>query len=138
LARWANLAAFWQQIVPIVPFLPVMPVSNYCTVYNLRSNAHHGMEEVVGSIPTRSTNQINNLDRTFWEQYLVCGNSMGTLHFCPLVGSVPRFPVQQDIDRTALRGTLFLHARLRIDLHRRADFGVPHEFLPQSLAYWHR
>ena len=29
----------------------------------LRFNPLHGMEEVVGSIPTRSTNQSNNLDR---------------------------------------------------------------------------
>ncbi len=53
-----NLAAFWQQITPIGPFLPVMPVTKYCAVYNLRFNPLHGMEEVVGSIPTRSTNKI--------------------------------------------------------------------------------
>jgi hypothetical protein len=41
------------------------------------------MEEVIGSIPIRSTNSFNNLDRTLWEQWCVCGNSMGTLHFCP-------------------------------------------------------
>jgi hypothetical protein len=62
LARWVNLAAFWQQIVPIVPFLPVTPVRKYCAVYNLRSAALHGMEEVVGSIPTRSTNKLNHLE----------------------------------------------------------------------------
>jgi hypothetical protein len=49
------LAAFWQQIGPIVPFLPVVPVHKYCAVYNLRFPAHHGMEEVIGSIPIRST-----------------------------------------------------------------------------------
>ena len=56
LARWVDLAAFWQQIVPIVPFLPVVPVCKCCAVYYLRSHAHHGMEEVIGSIPIRSTN----------------------------------------------------------------------------------
>jgi len=48
-----------------MPFLPVMPVCKYCAVYNLRFPAHHGMEEVVGSIPTRSTNKpykINQLE----------------------------------------------------------------------------
>jgi hypothetical protein len=44
-----------------MPFLPVMPVCKYCAVYNLHFPAHHGMEEVVGSIPTRSTNKSNNL-----------------------------------------------------------------------------
>jgi hypothetical protein len=33
-----------------------MPVCKYCAVYNLRFRAHHGMEEVNGSIPFRSTN----------------------------------------------------------------------------------
>jgi hypothetical protein len=41
--------------VPIGPFLPVMPVHKYCAVYILRYESFHGMEEVVGSIPTRST-----------------------------------------------------------------------------------
>jgi hypothetical protein len=35
----------------------------------------HGMEEVVGSIPTRSTKTINNLDRNFWESNQFRGNS---------------------------------------------------------------
>jgi hypothetical protein len=41
-----------------------MPVRKYCAVYGLGFWAHHGMEEVVGSIPTRSTNQINHLEAT--------------------------------------------------------------------------
>jgi hypothetical protein len=63
------LAAFWQQIGPIMPFLPVMPVYKCFAVYNLRFRAHHGMEEVIGSIPIRSTKLfiINNL-------YIVNGN----------------------------------------------------------------
>ena len=56
----ANLAAFWQQISPIVPVLPTVPAHKSCAVYNLAFEAFHGMEEVVGSIPTRSTNQSNN------------------------------------------------------------------------------
>jgi|GEM_PF-1620041 len=39
-----------------------MPVRKYCAVYNLEFEALHGMEEVVGSIPTRSTNDsLKNL-----------------------------------------------------------------------------
>ncbi len=59
----ANLAAFWQQISPIVPVLPTVPTHKSCAVYNLAFEAFHGMEEVVGSIPTRSTNPLHNLAR---------------------------------------------------------------------------
>ena len=67
-ARWparVNLAAFWQQIVPIVPVLPTQPTRKCCSVYNLRVAILHGMEEVIGSIPIRSTNipfKISYLD----------------------------------------------------------------------------
>jgi hypothetical protein len=50
------LAAIWQQIAPIVPVLPVLPTRKHHAVYNLQIHAHHGMEEVIGSIPIRSTN----------------------------------------------------------------------------------
>jgi hypothetical protein len=39
--------------------LPVVPVCKHCAVNNLRFEFFHGMEEVVGSIPTRSTKPIN-------------------------------------------------------------------------------
>jgi hypothetical protein len=52
----ANLAAFWQQISPIVPVLPTVPAHKYCAVYKVAVEAFHGMEEVIGSIPIRSTN----------------------------------------------------------------------------------
>jgi hypothetical protein len=45
------LPAFCPQIVPTGPFLPVVSVNKYCAVYILR----YGMEEVIGSIPIRST-----------------------------------------------------------------------------------
>jgi hypothetical protein len=48
----ANLS----QIAPIVPVLPTHPTPKCCTVYNLRFYSFHGMEEVIGSIPIRSTN----------------------------------------------------------------------------------
>jgi len=46
------LPAFCPQIVPGGPFLPAMPVPKHCAVYNLRFELFHGMEEVIGSIPT--------------------------------------------------------------------------------------
>jgi hypothetical protein len=38
-----------------------VPITKYCAVYNLPGDLLHGMEEVIGSIPIRSTNQSNNL-----------------------------------------------------------------------------
>ena len=38
----------------------------------------HGMEEVVGSIPTRSTKPINDLAVVIREQDYVAGNNLGT------------------------------------------------------------
>jgi hypothetical protein len=55
-----NLPAFCPQIPPIVPFLPIQPTGKGCAVNSLRFERFHGMEEVVGSIPTRSTNQPLN------------------------------------------------------------------------------
>ena len=47
-----------------MPVLPVYPAIN-CFRINLRLPfALHGMEEVVGSIPTRSTKSLNKLDGT--------------------------------------------------------------------------
>jgi hypothetical protein len=48
------LAAFWQQISPIVPVLPTVPTHKSFFVYNLPFEAFHGMEEVIGSIPIKS------------------------------------------------------------------------------------
>lgn len=49
-----EFVASLSQIPPIVPVLPTQPTRKYCSVYNLQFD--YGMEEVVGSIPTRSTN----------------------------------------------------------------------------------
>ena len=49
------LPAFCPQIAPIGPFLPVVPARKYCAVYYLGQHTYHGMEEVIGSIPIRST-----------------------------------------------------------------------------------
>src|SRR5260370_37434241 len=55
------LPAFCPQIPPIGPVLPTVPTCKYCAVYNLGEDCFHGMEEVIGSIPIRSTNYFNNL-----------------------------------------------------------------------------
>ena len=65
-ARWparVNLAAFWQQIAPIVPFLPTLPTDKYCAVCYLQIAAHLDTEEVAGSNPVVPTIFINNLEQ---------------------------------------------------------------------------
>jgi hypothetical protein len=52
-----NLGAFCGQIAPMVSVLPVVPVRKYCAVYYLAHDSYHAMEEVIGSIPIRSTKQ---------------------------------------------------------------------------------
>jgi hypothetical protein len=44
-----------SQIPPIGPILPTPPIHKPFTVYNLAGESLHGMEEVIGSIPIRST-----------------------------------------------------------------------------------
>jgi len=56
----------------MVSVLPVVPVHKYCAVYILRNESFHGMEEVIGSIPIRSTNHPNNLDRASVHKLTVC------------------------------------------------------------------
>lgn len=56
-----NLGAFCGQIAPMVSVLPVVPVRKYCAVYYLAHDSYHGMEEVIGSIPIRSTKYFNGL-----------------------------------------------------------------------------
>jgi hypothetical protein len=41
----------------MVSVLPVVPVRKHCAVYYLAHDSYHGMEEVIGSIPIRSTNK---------------------------------------------------------------------------------
>jgi hypothetical protein len=63
----------------MVSVLPVVPVRKYCAVYYLAHDSYHGMEEVIGSIPIRSTKQFNNLAEppsnslaAFWQQMSKC------------------------------------------------------------------
>jgi hypothetical protein len=53
-----------SQIAPIVPVLPTLSVRKYRAVYNLAKDSFHGMEEVIGSIPIRSTNYFQTFSAT--------------------------------------------------------------------------
>jgi hypothetical protein len=68
-----NLGAFCGQIAPMVSVLPVVPVRKYCAVYYLAHDSYHGMEEVIGSIPIRSTNLTPFLGAN-WRQFCVFPN----------------------------------------------------------------
>jgi hypothetical protein len=50
-----KFVASLSQIPPILPVLPTVPTRKCCAVYNLGKESFHGMEEVIGSIPIRST-----------------------------------------------------------------------------------
>ncbi|MDQ2835282.1 MAG: hypothetical protein M3Y50_16365, partial [Acidobacteriota bacterium] len=69
------MAAFWQQMLPTMPVLPVSPTHNHCIVNNLVFDPYHGMEEVIGSIPIRSTNYFNTIADSpskVWQQISNC------------------------------------------------------------------
>jgi len=57
-----KFVASLSQILPIMPVLPIQPTRKCCAVYNLPEDSFHGMEEVTGSIPVRSTNQFKYLE----------------------------------------------------------------------------
>jgi len=85
-ARWparVNLAAFWQQIAPIVPFLPTLPTAKYCTVCYLQIAAHLDTEEVSGSNPLVPTNSLKNQQPTagIISFYLSVGQSGAEVSF---------------------------------------------------------
>jgi hypothetical protein len=56
-SAWQKFVASLSQIPPIGPVLPTLPVYKSFAVYNLARDSFHGMEEVIGSIPIRSTNK---------------------------------------------------------------------------------
>ncbi len=49
------LAGNWPEIAPNIPFPPNIPVRKSLKTNDRLPREQHGMEEVVGSIPTRST-----------------------------------------------------------------------------------
>ena len=53
--RLAKFVASLSQIPPTGPVLPTQPVYKSFAVYILARDSFHGMEEVIGSIPIRST-----------------------------------------------------------------------------------
>jgi hypothetical protein len=84
--------------------LPVLPTRKYCTVNNLAFDPYHGMEEVIGSIPIRSTKYLKNLASALPEHY----RSNKTLPARPLF--CRRIAVKEHIDGLPLRKPLFGHA----------------------------
>jgi hypothetical protein len=56
-SAWQKFVASLSQIPPIGPVLPALPVYKSFAVYILAWDSFHGMEEVIGSIPIRSTKQ---------------------------------------------------------------------------------
>ena len=56
MARCRKFVAFLSQISPIRPVLPTQPTNKSFAVNILMFASFHGMEEVTGSIPVRSTN----------------------------------------------------------------------------------
>jgi hypothetical protein len=68
-SAWQKFVASLSQIPPIGPVLPTLPIHKPFTVYILRGDSFHGMEEVIGSIPIRSTKYLNNIadtPKTVW------------------------------------------------------------------------
>jgi hypothetical protein len=62
-ARWparVNLAAFWQQIAPIVPFLPTLPTAKYCTVCYLQIAARKSSRAQSGSVSRSTSSSKSN------------------------------------------------------------------------------
>jgi hypothetical protein len=81
------------------------------------------MEEVVGSIPTRSTNPFNQLERNSGTDMMCVEHRMFN------VGLRLCIAVEQEVHCTALCNALFSIARTRLDLHRCGQTGMPHQFL---------
>jgi hypothetical protein len=57
--RPIDLVSNWCQRAPIMPVFPTHSSSNHLSVNNLRFRDFHGMEEVIGSIPIRSTKFVS-------------------------------------------------------------------------------
>jgi hypothetical protein len=84
----------------------------------------HGMEEVIGSIPIRSTNQTNNLADSQKRRDTL---SIRWFSCCTLRG-FPR-SIQKNVDHPTLGLPLGWRQSLCINVHRRRDVGVAHQLL---------
>ena len=88
----------------------------------------HGMEEVIGSIPIRSTNKPNNLADsqkkrdTLSIRWFSCRILRSTFY------TIPR-PVQKNIAHPALSFPLGRSQGFRVNVHRCGDVCVAHQLL---------
>ena len=60
--RGKKFVASLSQIPPIMPILTTQPTHKSRAVYYLAEDSFHGMEEVIGSIPIRSTSYFTDLE----------------------------------------------------------------------------
>jgi len=61
-----------------------VPVRKYCAVYYLAHDSYHGMEEVVGSIPTRSTKSKNSRSCVLREGFVLAEGRAESPSLCEL------------------------------------------------------
>src|SRR5580693_3922752 len=66
-----TIRVMWAKMIRVLPSIPNCRFPNRGPVAQLGAR-FHGMEEVVGSIPTRSTNSLNDLDRAGAFSVAIC------------------------------------------------------------------
>ena len=86
------------------------------------------MEEVVGSIPTRSTNQLNNLANRLEKRDTLSIRWFSRCIFRSVFCDLAR-TIQQNIHNPALRFAFGGRKGLCVEVHGCGDIGVAHEFL---------
>src|SRR5258705_8753376 len=91
----------WAKMIQALPSIRVLGLFNRGPVAQLGAR-FHGMEEVVGSIPTRSTNSLNNLDQPselFAALRITLANEVSNSR----VGGSERLFIRQKYDAKVLR-----------------------------------
>ncbi|QHN02784.1 hypothetical protein FTO74_04915 [Granulicella sp. WH15] len=76
-----KFVAFLSQRAPTDAVFAIFPIYNAFAVYTLASERFHGMEEVIGSIPIRSTNKSNDLAEIVKSARYAFDTSVLMLHF---------------------------------------------------------
>jgi hypothetical protein len=84
------LAAFWQQMLPTRPVLPVLPTAKYYFINNLVFDPQHGMEEVIGSIPIRSTKSFKHLAPPPFRDFVASLSQIPKPHREPASQALPK------------------------------------------------
>ena len=74
----------------MVSVLPVVPVRKYCAVYYLAHDSYHGMEEVIGSIPIRSTNSFKHLAPPPFRDFVASLSQIPKAHHEPASQALPK------------------------------------------------